>query len=365
MPALLSCQLCWQKESVDCVKTMDLRSFDEEECIRLAVELGEKPFRGRQMFEWIHGKQIPDIGGMTNLPAGFREKLKENYVVSGISEVEKQVSKRGDTIKFLFALPDGNVIESVWMKYRHGNSVCVSSQVGCRMGCTFCASALNGFTRNLTPGEMLSQVYEIQRATGERVSHVIVMGTGEPLDNYDNLISFIRLLSHERGLRISQRNITVSTCGLADQIRELAEEKLQITLAISLHAPNDEIRRKTMPVAERYSMDEIFTVCREYFEKTGRRITFEYSLIRGVNDRVEHARQLAKRCQGFPCHINLIPLNEVKERNLSRSDRADIARFKSILEQSAGNVTVRREMGSDIDAACGQLRKKFMEGYRA
>lgn len=360
-PTLLSYRLRRQKESVDCVKTMDLRSFDEEECIRLAVELGEKPFRGRQMFEWIHGKQIPDIGGMTNLSAEFREKLKEKYVVSGISEVERQVSKKGDTIKFLFALPDGNVIESVWMKYRHGNSVCVSSQVGCRMGCTFCASALNGFTRNLSAGEMLSQVYEIQRATGERVSHVIVMGMGEPLDNYDNLISFIRLLSHERGLRISQRNITVSTCGLVDQIRELAEEKLQITLAISLHAPNDEIRRRTMPVAKRYSMDEVFAACREYFEKTGRRITFEYSMIRGVNDRVEHARQLAKRCQGFPCHINLIPLNEVRERNLSRSDKADIAQFKSILEQNAGNVTVRREMGSDIDAACGQLRKKFYE----
>ena len=340
---------------------MDLRSLNEEELKSLAVELGQKPFRGKQLFEWIHRKQIRSIDEMTNLPASFRDLLKEKYLVSGVDELEKQVSKKGDTAKYLFALPDGNVIESVGMKYRHGNSVCISSQVGCRMGCTFCASTLTGLTRNLTTGEMLSQIYEIQRSTGERVSNVIVMGMGEPLDNYDNLVKFIRLLSDEKGLCISQRSITVSTCGLVDKIRKLMEEKLQITLAISLHAPNDEIRKKTMPVANRYSIGEIFDVCREYFEKTGRRITFEYSMIRGVNDREEHALELVKRCRGLNCHINLIPLNEVKERNCLRSEESDIGHFKIILERNRINVTIRREMGGDIDAACGQLRKKFLD----
>lgn len=339
---------------------MDLRSLNEEEMIQLAADCGQKAFRGRQLFEWVHGKQVQTIEEMTNLPAAFRDKLREQSIISGVKEVEKQISRKGDTAKYLFALPDGNVIESVWMKYRHGNSVCISSQVGCRMGCTFCASTLKGLTRNLTAGEMLSQIYEIQRSTGERVSHVIVMGMGEPLDNYDNLLRFVRLLSNEKGLCISQRNITVSTCGLVEKIRDLMEETLQITLAISLHAPNDEIRRKTMPVANRYSMEGLFEACREYFEKTGRRITFEYSMIRGVNDREEHALELAERCRGLNCHINLIPLNEVEERDCLRSERKDIEHFKQTLERRHINVTVRREMGSDIDAACGQLRKKFM-----
>lgn len=229
------------------------------------------------------------------------------------------------------------------------------------MGCSFCASTLTGLTRNLTAGEMLSQIYEIQRETGERVSHVIVMGMGEPLDNYDNLLRFIRLLSDEKGLHISQRNITVSTCGLTERIRDLMRESLSITLAVSLHAPNDEIRRRTMPVAAKYSMEEIFAVCRDYFNATGRRITFEYSMICGVNDREEHARELAERCRGMNCHINLIPLNEVKERNCLRSVDPDIERFKLVLEKYRINVTIRREMGSDIDAACGQLRKKFLD----
>ena len=232
------------------------------------------------------------------------------------------------------------------------------------MGCTFCASTLTGLTRNLTAGEMLSQVYEIQRETGARVSNVIVMGMGEPLDNYENLLRFIRLLSHEKGIGISQRNITVSTCGLVDRIRDLMKEKLQITLAVSLHAPNDEIRRRTMPVANRYDMDALLQACREYFQHTGRRITFEYSMIRGVNDRTEHARELAERLRGMNCHVNLIPLNEVKERECLRSRPEDVERFKLVLEQYQRNVTIRREMGSDIDAACGQLRKKFLTENR-
>ena len=340
---------------------MDIRSCNEEEMMALALELGEKAFRGKQLFEWVHGKQVQSFEDMTNLSGNFRERLKEKYLISGMTIVEKQVSRKKDTAKYLFALADGNVIESVWMKYKHGNSVCISSQVGCRMGCTFCASTLTGLTRHLTAGEMLSQIYEIQRETGERVSNVIVMGMGEPLDNYDNLVKFVRLLSHEKGICISKRNITVSNCGLVDKIYDLMKEHLQITLAISLHAPNDEIRKKTMPVANRYSMDEIFKVCHEYFKETGRRITFEYSMIKGVNDREKHALELVKRCHGLNCHINLIPLNEVKERDCLRSADEDIARFRIILEKNRINVTIRREMGSDIDAACGQLRKKFLD----
>lgn len=327
--------------------------------MELAGEMGQKPFRGRQLFEWVHKKRAGTIQEMTNLPARFREQLMEKHSLSAVTEVKRQVSGRGDTVKYLFSLSDGNQIESVWLKYRHGNSVCISSQVGCRMACSFCASTLDGLSRNLTSGEMLSQIYEIQRATGERVSNVIVMGMGEPLDNYQNLIKFIRLLSDPDGTCISQRNITVSTCGLVDKIRDLMKEKLQITLAISLHAPNDEIRKKIMPIANRYPLREIFEACREYFLQTGRRITFEYSLIRGVNDREEHAGELARLCKGLNCHINLIPLNEVEERDCRCSLREDIARFQKVLEKNGVNVTIRREMGSDIDAACGQLRKKY------
>lgn len=343
------------------MEKIDLRSLTEEEMIEIAKQYGEKPFRGRQLFEWIHKKRVEEFTDITNLPKKFIGDLSDRYQISGVSVVKKQVSKNSDTAKYLFSLSDGNLVESVWMKYHHGNSVCISSQVGCRMGCTFCASTLTGLTRNLTAGEMLSQIYEIQRETKERVSNVIVMGMGEPLDNYENLIRFIRLLSDDRGINISQRNITVSTCGLVDRIRRLMEEKLQITLAISLHAPNDEIRRKTMPVANKYSMDEIFSVCREYIRNTGRRITFEYSMIDGVNDEKAHALELARRCRGMNCHINLIPLNDVKERKCHRSTEENIRDFKIILEKNRINVTIRREMGSDIDAACGQLRNNFME----
>ena len=338
---------------------MDLRSCTEKECIELAVSLSQKPFRGKQLFEWIHKKQAESVQEMTNLPAAFREQLEKQHILSGVTELARRVSGRGDTAKYLFGLSDGSRIESVWMKYRHGNSVCTSSQVGCRMGCRFCASTLSGLARDLTPGEMLSQVYEIQRSLGERISHVIVMGMGEPLDNYQNLIKFIRLLSDPKGLCIGQRNITVSTCGLVEKIRDLMEEKLQITLAISLHAPNDEVRKKIMPVANRYSMDEIFDVCRDYVSATGRRITFEYSMIRGVNDSARQAAELARRCSGLNCHVNLIPLNEVSERDCRRSAHADIANFKNVLEKNGINVTIRREMGSDIEAACGQLRRAF------
>lgn len=343
------------------MKKFDLRSLDEKQMMGLAEACDEKSFRGKQLFEWIHQKRVSDLSEIRNLPKHFLECLSEKYIISGIHIEKKQVSKESDTAKYLFSLSDGSLVESVWMKYHHGNSVCISSQVGCRMGCSFCASTLTGLDRNLTAGEMLSQIYEIQRETRERVSNVIVMGMGEPLDNYESLLAFIRLLSDEKGIHISQRNITVSTCGLVDQIRRMMEEKLQVTLAISLHAPNDAIRRKMMPVANKYSMDEIFSVCREYIKNTGRRITFEYSMVDGVNDEKAHALELSRKLKGMNCHVNLIPLNAVKERKNRRSKEENIRDFKQILEKNRLNVTIRREMGSDIDAACGQLRNNFIK----
>ena len=275
--------------------------------------------------------------------------------------VEVQTSKLDGTQKYLFALPDGNVVESVLMKYRHGNSVCISSQVGCKMGCRFCASTIDGWTRNLLPSEMLDQVYKIQKLSKERVSNVVVMGTGEPLDNYDNLLRFIHMLSDENGLHISQRNITVSTCGIVPRMYDLAEENLQITLAISLHASNQQKREELMPVAKKYSLEELMEACRNYFKKTGRRLTFEYSLVGGENDSQEDAEELAHLIKGPNCHINLIPVNPIKERSYVQSDKKVIANFQNKLEKYQINVTIRREMGRDIDGACGQLRKSYID----
>lgn len=271
-----------------------------------------------------------------------------------------QVSKDG-TKKYLFLLQDGNAVESVLMRYKFGNSLCISSQAGCRMGCRFCASTLEGLVRNLTPSEMLEQVYQITRDTGERVSHVVVMGTGEPLDNFDNLLRFIELLTGEGGQNLSQRNVTVSTCGLVPKIRELAEKKLQITLALSLHAPNQEKRRELMPVANKYELSSVIDACKTYVELTGRRITFEYSLVAGANDSPENAKELADLIKGINCHVNLIPVNPIKERNYKRPKGEAVQGFKNKLEKYGINVTIRREMGQDIDGACGQLRKKYME----
>ena len=337
----------------------DIKSMTKDELKNLMTELGEKPFRAKQIYSWLHEHLVTSYDEMGNIPGKLKEKLKD-YPIAALEMVDEQISAIDGTRKYLFRLSDGNVIESVLMRYKHGNSVCISSQVGCKMGCRFCASTIGGWTRNLLPSEMLDQIYRIQSITGERVSNVVVMGTGEPMDNYDNIVRFVHLLSDEDGLNISQRNITVSTCGIVPKIYELAKEKLQITLALSLHAPNDEIRRQTMPIANRYTIGEIIQACKYYFDKTGRRITFEYSMIRGVNDKEEHAKELAGRLSGLNCHINLIPLNEVKERNCYRSTKEDIEKFKSILEKYRKTVTIRREMGSDIDAACGQLRKKFL-----
>ena len=294
----------------------------------------------------------------------MREILKETCELTALTKIEVQCSKLDGTRKYLFGLADGNMIESVLMRYKHGNSVCISSQAGCRMGCRFCASTLDGLVRNLTPGELLDQIYRIQQDIGQRVSHVVVMGTGEPLDNYDNLLKFIHLLSSEGGLHISQRNITVSTCGIVPNMLRLAEEKLQITLALSLHAPSQEKRQELMPVARKYDIQQVIEACKHYFERTGRRITYEYSLVGGVNDSQEDADLLARLLKGQNCHINLIPVNPIKEREFVQPESGVVLEFKNKLEKYGRNVTIRREMGRDIDGACGQLRKRYRKGRR-
>lgn len=339
----------------------DIKSLDIEELKQTIIDLGDKPFRAKQIYEWIHIKLVSSFDEMTNLSKELREKLRENFNLVSIEKIDQRTSKSDSTSKFLFKLQDDRVIESVLMKYKHGNSVCISSQVGCRMGCRFCASTLGGLERNLTASEMLDQIYLIQKLSGERVSNVVVMGTGEPLDNYDNLLKFIKLLTDENGLHISQRNITVSTCGLIDKIKRLADEELQITLAISLHAPNDTIRKELMPIANKYDIPSIIEASKYYFNKTGRRMTFEYSLVEGINDSEENAKELSNLVKGLNCHINLIPVNPIKERSYKHSEDRFIQEFKNILEKNKINVTIRREMGSDIDAACGQLRKSYMD----
>ena len=339
----------------------DIKSLDYEELQQFMASLGEKPFRAKQLYQWMHEKLAADMDEMTNLSRELREKLKETTAYTSLEAVERLVSGIDGTEKYLLRLSDGNVIESVLMRYHHGNSVCISSQVGCRMGCRFCASTLDGLTRNLKPSEMLDQVYRIQQISGERVSNIVVMGTGEPLDNYDNLLKFIRLLTDEHGLHISQRNITVSTCGIVENIRRLADEKLQITLAISLHASNQEKRKELMPIAYKYDIHEVLDATRYYFEQTGRRITFEYSLVGGVNDTEEDARELSMLVSDINCHVNLIPVNPIKERSYVQSNRAAIEAFKNKLEKNRINVTIRREMGRDINGACGQLRKSYMD----
>lgn len=340
----------------------DIASYNLEELKVEMALIGEKAFRAGQIYEWIHRKLVDDFAEMTNLSKALRDKLSESYEIRKVEMVTRQISRQDGTNKFLFCLADGNMVESVLMKYKHGNSVCISSQVGCRMGCRFCASTLDGLERNLTPSEMLRQVYQIQKITGERVSNIVVMGTGEPLDNYDNFLKFIRMVSDANGLNISQRNITASTCGIVPNIYRLAEERLQITLALSLHGSTQEKRRELMPVANKYALPEVLEACDVYFKKTGRRITFEYSLVHEVNDREEDVRELSGLLKGRQCHINLIPVNPIKERSYERPDKKSALNFKNKLEKNGINVTIRREMGSDIDGACGQLRRKTLQG---
>lgn len=343
------------------MEQIEIKSLSLMQLKNTMIEMGEKAFRAKQIYEWLHQKQAESFDEMSNLSAALREKLKECCVLTTLKMLEVQTSKIDGTQKYLFALPDGNVVESVLMKYKHGNSVCISSQVGCKMGCRFCASTIGGWTRNLLPSEMLEQIYRIQKLSGERVSNVVVMGTGEPFDNYENLLQFIRLLTDENGLHISQRNLTVSTCGIVPKMYALAEENLQITLAISLHASNQEKRAELMPIANKYSIEEVLEACRNYFEKTGRRLTFEYSLVGGKNDTKEDAEELAQLIKGLNCHVNLIPVNPIKERDYVQSDKKVIENFKNKLEKYQINVTIRREMGRDIDGACGQLRKSYID----
>jgi len=339
---------------------MDIKSMYLNELENWVKEKGQPAFRAKQLYQWMHEKYVGSVEEMTNLPKSFREVIEEDFV--SISEETRQVSKKDGTIKFLFKLHDGQMIESVFMKYNYGNSICISSQAGCRMGCKFCASTIGGLVRNLSASEMLEQVYMAMRLTGERISNIVVMGTGEPLDNYDNLIRFVRIISDEKGYNISQRNITVSSCGIVPRIYDLANEDLSITFALSLHAPTDEERKALMPIAYQYSIEETLNACKEYFNKTGRRITFEYSLVKGQNDSEKQAIALAKLLKGINCHVNLIPVNPINEREYERSDEDFIEKFKFILEKYSINGTIRRSVGSDIDAACGQLRRKHQSG---
>lgn len=341
-------------------KKIDLRSLTKKEVKDLVEILGEKAFRAKQLFEWIQ-KGVNNFDDMSNMPKKFREKLEENCTLANVDAVEILDSSKDGTKKFLFSLNDGNVIESVFMKYKHGNSVCVSTQVGCKMGCTFCASTIDGMARNLLSGEIIGQIMEIQNITGERVSNIVLMGSGEPLDNFNEVVRFLKLVNNEESLNISMRSITLSTCGIVPKIIELADLELQLTLAISLHAFSDEKRSETMPINKKYDIESLINACKYYVKKTGRRITFEYALIEGKNDLLEDAKGLIKLLRGLNCHINLIPINEVKERGYKPAKAQNINRFKDSLEKGGLTVTVRRELGSDINAACGQLRKSHLD----
>ena len=339
----------------------DLRSLTIQELKDLIAEFHEPAYRAGQIYSWLHKKTVVRMDEMSNIPLALREKLALRTSLE-VPEIRAlQVSKIDGTRKYLFRYADGSFAESVWMSYHHGNTVCISSQVGCRMGCRFCASTLLGLTRNLTSGEMLSQIYEILRDTGARVSNVVVMGTGEPLDNYEQLVRFIRMISDENGQNISERSITVSTCGLVPEIRRLKNEHLMIHLALSLHAPNDALRRTLMPVAKRYTLKETMAALKDYYSEGRRRLTFEYSLIRDVNDGDAEADQLASLLKGCNCLVNLIPVNPVTETGFREAPRPRVLAFKKKLENHGIHVTIRREMGRDIDGACGQLRKRCTE----
>lgn len=339
----------------------DLMQYNKEELIKLMLSYGEKAFRAAQLYEWIHKKLASDFSEMTNISKNLKEKLAVSHIIYPMSIKDKLVSKKDGTVKYLMETSSGSIIESVAMQYSYGMSVCISSQAGCRMGCRFCASTILGLEKSLKASEMLAQIYLIQKDMGRRVDNIVIMGIGEPFDNYDELIKFLHMITDESGLNISQRNITVSTCGLVDRIYDFADENMQITLAVSLHAPNDEIRKSIMPVANRYSMDEIKKACQYFIEKTGRRVTFEYAMIDGVNDSTECAKELAAYAKGMLCHINLIPVNAVKERKYRRAGADVIHDFEKYLEKNRINVTIRKGMGSDIEAACGQLRRQYAE----
>ena len=341
------------------VKIMtEIKSLSIEELKAALKEMGEKPFRAGQIFKWLH-EGVESFEEMSNLSKDLRARLAENFLLTVPEVARKQVSRVDGTVKYLWRLRDGNCVESVLMHYEHGVSVCVSTQVGCRMGCKFCASGLNGRTRSLSAGEILDEILFMQKDSGEKVSNIVLMGTGEPLDNYDNVLKFLHLVSCPEGINIGQRHISLSTSGIADRIEMLAREKLQITLSVSLHAPDDETRSRIMPANRGRGVDELFRKCKAYYDKTGRRISFEYAMIDGVNDSPEQAELLARRVKPLAAHVNLIPLNHVEERSFEPSKPENLKRFVNILTKNGVNTTIRRRLGSDVDASCGQLRRKM------
>lgn len=339
---------------------IDVKSMTLTELTEWIQSVGEPKYRAPQLYQWIHDKRAKSLDDMSNVPKALKQKCLEQGEFVSVLKRDVQVSKDG-TRKYLFELTDGSFVESVWMDYSYGKSVCISSQVGCRMGCKFCASTLDGLSRNLTASEMLDQIYKITDDTNERVSHVVVMGTGEPMDNYDNLVRFIRILTSAEGYNLSRRNITVSTCGICENIKRFADENLGVTLAISLHAPDDEKRKEIMPIAFKYTISELMDAAEYYFDKTGRRVTFEYALAEGVNDSDSDAHKLAILADRLRAHVNLIPVNPVTERGYDPTPARQVNAFKNKLEKQGINVTIRRELGQDIDGACGQLRKRHME----
>jgi 23S rRNA (adenine2503-C2)-methyltransferase len=339
----------------------DIKSLELDELKDAIKELHEKPFKANQIYDWLHQKKVTSFDDMTNLSKETRLKLKENYQFLELACVETLTSAEDGTKKFLFMLHDHQVIETVLMNYKHGLSVCISSQAGCRMGCNFCASTIGGLIRNLEPSEMLEQIYYIERQLDCPISNIVVMGTGEPFDNYDNLLKFLRIITSKEGRNLSQRSITVSTCGIVPRIDQFANEGLQVNLAISLHGPDDEIRQSMMPIAKKYQYDILLASCKNYTDKTNRRITFEYSLINGVNDSVEQATKLAASLKGMLCHVNLIQVNQVEGKDYTKTSESKAERFKNILIKHHISTTIRRSLGRDIEAACGQLRRKYIE----
>ena len=335
-----------------------LKSMTLAELSQVLKDLGQPAFRAKQVYTWLH-KGVRSYDEMTNLPKVLRDTLSERYPILAPEVIRRQESQKDGTIKYLWRLSDGNCVETVLMRYHYGNSVCISTEVGCKMGCAFCASTLGGFVRQLQPHEILDQVLFTQVESGQPVSHIVLMGIGEPLDNFDNVMRFLELVNHPEGMNISMRHISLSTCGLVPMIDKLAERKLQISLAISLHGPTDEIRNRIMPVNKAYPIAELLSACRRYYDATSRRIHFEYAMIDGVNDREQDAKELLRRLKGLPAHFNLIPLNHVEESPLKPSSRAAVARFQKILEDGGITATVRRTLGGDIDASCGQLRRKY------
>jgi len=340
--------------------TKCLRDYDENEIKDIIESVGEKKFRAKQLYQWIN-KAVVSYDEMGNIPKGLKDKLAANYVVNNMTIAERLESKIDGTRKYLMELNDGNIIECVLMRYKHGNSICISTQVGCRMGCSFCASTIGGVERNLTSGEMLGQILAVSRDIDDRISNIVLMGSGEPLDNYKEVVKFLRMVNAEAGLNIGMRNITLSTCGLVKEIEMLMNENIQITLAVSLHAVDNDKRDALIPVNKKYPIQMLMKACQDYIDKTGRRITFEFSLINGVNDDLETAKRLGKMLKGMLCHVNLIPVNPVKERDFKGTDQKQAERFRDAVKKFGIEATIRRELGRDINAACGQLRRDYVK----